>query len=60
MVGLVYQLMGPCPGKIFQVIFTQIRIEQAFQQTEKIKFMIGRLVEYNNQYPIMFMWNERM
>ncbi len=49
-----------CLGKIFQVIFTQIRIEQPFQQTEKIKFMIGRLVEYGHKYPIMFMRNKRM
>lgn len=52
--------MSRCLGKIFQVIFTQIRIKQAFQKTEKIKFVLYRLVEYKLRHPVMFMRNKGM
>lgn len=60
LVALVNCAGSTCLGKIFQVVFAQVRIEQAFQQAEKVNYVIGRLVDCCNKYPIVFMWNKRM
>jgi len=44
-------------GKKFQVIFSQVRVEKAFEDAEKVKFMIGHLFEHRGENPVVTMRN---